>query len=55
MTIRRTVYSRFASRMLARMGLEYMRMMGEFDNSDRPRIQRIDGVWCVTTLRMFAN
>ena len=55
MTTRRCVYSRFASRMLARMGLDYMRMMGEFDNSDRPRIQRVDGVWCVTTLRVFAS
>jgi hypothetical protein len=55
MTTRRCVYSRFASRMLARMGLDYMRMMGDFDNSDRPRIQRIDGVWCVTTLRVFAR
>lgn len=55
MTTRRVVYSCFASRMLARMGLEYMRLMGEFDNSDRPRIQRVDGVWCVTTLRLFAN
>ena len=55
MIARRTVYSRFASRMLARKGLEYMRLMGDFDNSDRPRIQRLDGVWCVTTLRLFAN
>jgi hypothetical protein len=55
MIMRRCIYSRFASRMLARMGLEYMRMMGEFDNSDRPRIQRVDGVWCVTTLRVFTS
>jgi hypothetical protein len=47
----RYIYSRFGSRTLARMGLEYMRNTGEISTFDRARTQRIDGVWCITCVR----
>lgn len=44
----RKIYSRFSSRRLAEMGLEYFRAVGEFADYERPRIIRIENVWCIT-------
>lgn len=44
----RYIYSRFASRRLAEMGLENMHNVGDVFASDHPRIERIAGIWCIT-------